>query len=490
MQTSRNLPKARRSCLARSVVASTALLFLVGSAVAQTPAKDPLRFEFPNGHIKLGIEAGIQVVGENRAFWDLSKVFAPTSNFKTTFGWGEAYLKPGLSFERQLGAQWRLYGGLSAVGARTLGSDIFDTNNKGRLLPENAFLGLKFGQSGTGFFADFSAGRQPYRIGSGMLIADGAQDGFERGALIFGPRQAWSMTGIGKVGYGAFSAEAFYLDANEYASNNMKTELAGVNLLYAPGPGRMLGLTYGKVLASLAPYPKAAPGGVGVPTVLTEARNDLSFLHGYGRWNPVSSLAGLWVAGDFAYQWNGRINQRAWAARAEIGYAFTSLPFAPTLSYTFQTFSGDNPNTARLERFDPLFYDGSPTGWATGYNGSFVFINSNVNAHRVTLAMYLTQRDILTLRYAHVRANELNSPIQFGQGTRLTIVGGAPGLVAGVRNAHLSDDFLVEYTRVLTQNAFLTLGIGYSEPGAGQRALAPGRIKGWTGGFANLVVKY
>jgi hypothetical protein len=174
----------------------------------------------------------------------------------------------------------------------------------------------------------------------------------------------------------------------------------------------------------------------------------------------------------------------------EIGYAFTTLPFAPTLSYTFQTFSGDDPNTARLERFDPLFYDGSPTGWATGYNGSFVFINSNVNAHRVTLAMYLTQRDILTLRYAHVRANELNSPIQFGQGTRLTVVGGAPGLIAGVSKAHLSDDFLVEYTRVLTQNAFLTFGVGYSEPGAGQRALAPGRIKGWTGGFANLVVKY
>lgn len=473
-----------------AAITAIALLLPVGNAGAQTPPKDPLRFEFPEGHIKLGIEAGIQVVGENRAFWDLSKVFAPGSTFKTTFGWGETYLKPSIAFERQIGAQWRLYGGLSAVGARTLGADIFDINNKGRVLLENGFLGLRYGQPGTGFYADLSAGPQPYRIGSGMLIADGAQDGFERGALIFGPRQAWAMTGIGKLGYGPFSAEAFYLDASEYASNNMKTEIAGVNFLYAPQPGRMLGVTYVKVLASLAPYPKAAPGGVGIPAVLLDARKNLSFLHGYGRWNPIPTLPSLWVAGDFAYQWNDRINQRAWAARAEIGYAFTTLPFAPTLSYTFQTFSGDNPNTGRLERFDPLFYDGSPTGWATGYNGSFVFINSNVNAHRISLAMYLTAQDILTLRYAHVRANYLNSPIQFGQGTRLALIGGSPGLVAGVTKAHLSDDFLVEYTRILTPNAFLTLGVGYSEPGAGLKALGPTRIKGWTGAFANLVIKY
>ncbi len=483
-------PPAIRRILAALTILGAVLAAADRAAVAQTPAQDPLRFEVPAGHVKLGIEAGLQVVGENRAFWDLSKVFAPGSPFKTSFGWGEAYIKPSLSFEHLLAPGIRLHGGVSAVGARTLDSDIFDSANTGRMLLENGFVGLRFGQPGSGFFADLSGGPQPYRIGSGMLIADGSQDGFERGALIFGPRQSWSMTGIGKLGYGAFSAEAFYLDANEYASNDMKTELAGLNLLYAPEPGRMLGLTYGKVLDSLAPYPKAAPGGRGVPSVLPDARKGLSFLHGYGRWNPVAALPALWIAGDVAYQWNDRIDQRAWAARAEIGYAFATLPFAPTLSYSFQTFSGDDPNTARLERFDPLFYDGSPTGWATGYNGSFVFINSNVSAHRLTLAMTLTQRDILTLRYAHVRAARLDSPIQFGQGTRFALIGGAPGIVSGVSNAHLSDDVLAEYTRVLSQNAFLTLGIGYSEPGAGLKALGPTQIKGWTGGFANLVIRY
>jgi len=166
------------------------------------------------------------------------------------------------------------------------------------------------------------------------------------------------------------------------------------------------------------------------------------------------------------------------------------LAFAPTLTYAWQTFSGDDPNTSRLERFDPLFYDGSPAGWATGTNGSFVFINSNVNAHRLSLALYLSQQDFLTLRYAHVRANQLHSPVQFGQATRLTFANGIPGLIAGVRKAHLADDTMAEYTRVLTKNAFLTLGAAYSLPGAGLKDLAPGRLKGWGGAFANLVVKY
>lgn len=480
--------------LRAGLIAPAILVLGVAGIAAQSPGaappKDPLAFETADGRIKLELEAGIQIVGESRAFWNLSKVFAPASRFRTTLNWGEAYLKPGLVFEHRLGGGFSLYGGASLVAARTLGADIFDVRDKGRVLLENAYAGVKYRAPAGGFFADFSAGPQPYRIGSGMLISDGSQDGFERGAVIFGPRAAWQMTGIGRVGHGGLSLEGFYLDANEYASNDMKTTLAGVNLVYAPEKGRNLGLAFGKVLTSLAPYPQAAPGGVGPPAILPDARKDLAFLNAYGRWNPLASLPGLFVAGDFAYQWSDRVAMRAWAGRAEIGHAFTTLPFAPTLSYAWQTFSGDDPNTRRLERFDPLFYDGSPSGWATGSNGSFVFINSNVNVHKVSLAMYLSPRDILTFRYAHVRANQLNSPVQFGQATRFAFTSGVPGLIAGVRKPHLSDDFLAEYTRVLTQNAFLSFGLAYSQPGAGLKDLAPGRLKGWTGAFANLVVKY
>lgn len=246
------------------------------------------------------------------------------------------------------------------------------------------------------------------------------------------------------------------------------------------------------MLSSTAPYVQAAPGGVGAPIILPDGRDGLQFANAYARLNPLPTAApGLWIAVDIAIERNDRIRLAAWVAGAGIGYTFAELPWRPTLSYGYQTFSGDKTGTARLERFDPLFYDGGQAAWATGTNGSFVFINSNVSAHKISAAFTISPQDLLTLRYAHVRANELDSPIQFGQATRPTLPGGSLGLVAGVPTAHLSDDFLVEYTRVLTPNAFVTFGGGYSVPGAGLKAAAqPQKLDNWTGGFANLVVRY
>ena len=276
------------------------------------------------------------------------------------------------------------------------------------------------------------------------------------------------------------------------ACDAARSRLAGLKAEWTIKRGEFVGVAAGQVVNSTAPYPQALPNGAGAPAIIPDARDGLQFVNAYARINPLPDLApALWISGDLALQRNDRINLSAWGARAEIGYAFTSLPWQPALSYGFQTFSGDRPGTARLERFDPLFYDGSQAAWASGTNGSFVFINSNVNAHKFSAVFTITPQDLLTIRYAHVRANELNSPIQFGQGTRLVFSGSSPGLLAGVPSAHLSDDILVEYTRVLNANAFLTAGVGYSVPGAGLRASAsPQRLENWTGGFVNLVVRY
>lgn len=481
------------SGLGTLVAAGVVLAGLSVSALAQSQRPtDPLRVTTATGHFKLGIEAGLLITGQNRAFWDLSRRFSPSSPFATRLAWGEGYVTPSLSFEFTLSPPLSIYGGLSAIASGTAQRDVFDIGNIGRIGLENAFVGLRHGTPGQGFFFDASGGAQPYRIGSGMLIADGGADGFERGALIFGPRRAWAMTAIARVGYGPVAIDGYFLRPNELRSADTRTTIAGVKAEWTIGRDQYVGATIGRVLTSTAPYAQAPPFGIGAPAVLLDARDGLEFANLYARFNPLPGvLPGLWLSGDLALQRNDRNDLRAWAGRAEIGYAFADLPWRPTLSYAFQTFSGDDPRTGRLERFDPLFYDGGQAAWATGTNGSFVFINSNVNAHRVALSLQPSPGDFLTLRYAHVRANELNSPIQFGQGTRLSIVGRTPVLVAGVANAHLSDDVLAEYTRVITPNVFLTVGAGYSIPGAGLRQAArPSRIGDWAGAFANIVVRY
>lgn len=91
------------------------------------------------------------------------------------------------------------------------------------------------------------------------------------------------------------------------------------------------------------------------------------------------------------------------------------------------------------------------------------------------------------LRYAHIRANELNSPVQFGQATRVDVNG---NVITGVTDAHLSDDLFLEYSRIINRNTFLTAGVSVAFPGAGNDNIIGRSADPWTGGFINVVVNF
>lgn len=169
------------------------------------------------------------------------------------------------------------------------------------------------------------------------------------------------------------------------------------------------------------------------------------------------------------------------------GYTFANVPWTPNVTLGYQSFSGDDPDTTKLERFDPLYYQGSPSAWATGSKSASTFINSNVNALTLAVRLQPTRQDTVTLRYAHIRANELNSPVQFGQATRVDING---NVVSGVTDSHLADDVFLEYSRIINRNTFLTAGVSVSFPGAGIDNVINGSADPWTGGFVNVVINF
>jgi len=201
-------------------------------------------------------------------------------------------------------------------------------------------------------------------------------------------------------------------------------------------------------------------------------------------------LSPFFFAVDLAYEWNDRIDLEAWAGRLQAGYKFAGYAWAPQLTYAYQTFSGDDPDTPRLERFDPLFYEGSPSAWSTGSKSSMVFINSTVRAHGLALRLKPSARDSVTLRYAHIRVNELLSPIQFGQATRVDFGDGVPTVISGVTESHLSDDVFLEYSRIINRHTFLTAGFSVSFPGPGIETTVALDTPSWTGGFFNVVVNF
>ena len=392
-----------------------------------------------------------------------------------------------MSFEYQLDAGAVSYGKLSAVASYTWGTDAFDTGDTGETTLEEACLALR-GDLGSGLSYDVSLGRRELTLGTGMLIANGATSGFERGALKFGSRKAWERAAIARLSYGDVTGTAFFLDPNELPSTDGHNELAGLDIRYDAPLGGFLGATYVKVLNSDSPYPQAAPAGNGPPSVTPGAREDTQTLGFYAKTNPFEGSLANWVfTGDLAYQWNDRIDLEAWAGRVTAGYTFANMPWTPNVTLGYQSFSGDDPETTKLERFDPLYYQGSPSAWATGSKSASTFINSNVNALTLAVQVKPTRQDTLTLRYAHIRANELNSPVQFGQATRVDVNG---NVVSGVTDRHLADDIFLEYSRIINRNTFLTAGVSVSFPGAGIDDVIGGSADPWTGGFVNVVINF
>ena len=463
-------------------VALGALLSIVVPTVVSSEERDPtLLYDQDGLKVRSHLQFGLNAVAEDNLFWNLAAVTAPTSGFDPDTEWLEGYVKPGLSFERTLDSGAVFYGKLSAVASYTWGTDAFDTGDTGATTLEEAYLALR-NDLGNGLSYDVSLGARELTLGTGMIIANGATSGFERGALKFGPRKAWEMAAIGQMSFDIITGTLFYLDPNELPSTDGSNELAGIDLRMNSAAGGYLGATFVSVLNSNSPYPQ-----IGGPPV-TGAREGTNTVNLYAKTNPLSGGLENWTfTSDVAYQWNDDFNLDAYAGRVTAEYKFADMSWSPSLKIGYQTFSGDDPDTTTYERFDPLYYQGSPSAWATGSKSASTFINSNVNALSVALQVKPTQQDTWTLRYAHIRASELNSPIQFGQATRLDASG---NVISGVTDAHLADDVFLEYSRIINRNTFLTAGVSVSFPGTGIDDVVGGSADPWTGGFVNVVINF
>lgn len=469
---------------AQSAPAATAQAGGPTAPPAPTPPADPLLFKEGPWTIKVGIFAGTQVAVESNGFWGLSDVFAPSANYSRDRLWDESWFVPSVRVTYTASESLDFYAGLGIAATGNLGRDVFEQGNSGRVSLENAFGGVRLADAASDFSLDLSGGQQPYRYGTGMLIDLGAQNGNQRGAALVSPRRAWEYTGVARLTFGQFAADVFLLNYNEIGSNDPDTTLAGGKIEYRFEKSRadsFVGVGYVNAFDSTMPYIRAPL------TIINDGRDGTETINPYLRIRPAGeALPGLYAALEGAYQWNDSIDLSAYAISAEVGHQWEGVALRPKLSYAFRLFSGDDPKTATLERFDPLFYDGSVHAFASGSNAALAFYNTNVQTHRLELSLTLSEADFLTLSYWRVDAAEIDSPLQFGQAGRLQFIDGKPALVSGVPSQHLSDDFYVEYVRALTANAYLTLGVGVSFPGDGLEGAAGRNLDPWAGGLVNL----
>ena len=159
-------------------------------------------------------------------------------------------------------------------------------------------------------------------------------------------------------------------------------------------------------------------------------------------------------------QRNSRFDMRATGTAAEIGYNFAEAAWRPEVSYRFARFSGDDPATARFERWDPLFSGGNGEQWVQGINHFKLFQDSNLIAHR------------LQFRLRPSPKFELVPQIWLFQADSTTNLGGNPAL-SFLDGTDLAHEVNLTVKWFLSRNTFVQGHIAATFPGSDVRN-APG----------------
>ena len=138
----------------------------------------------------------------------------------------------------------------------------------------------------------------------------------------------------------------------------------------------------------------------------------------------------------------------------------TRKRWSPSISYRYAAFSGDDADTGRFERWDPLLSGGNGEQWVQGINHFKVFQNSNLIAHRLQFRLRPGPRFELVPQFWVFHADSL------------TNLGGNPALsfLGGTQLAHEAN---ITGKWFISRNVFVQGHLAATFPDSGVRT-APG----------------
>ena len=310
--------------------------------------------------------------------------------------WADLGFDAGLSFEKKL-FDGAFFSELSGVYTSTSGDDASGSTigltDKSAITLEQAHVGWK----AANLFEDLendtlsiTVGRQSYTIGSGLLINDGGADGAERGGWYLGLRTAFSESLVASLDSDRWLVEGFRLK-NRPRQGGTQGEAYGANAEYKFDEATRVGATFMQVDSNV-------PGDVTLDVF--SARAEWKGLE-----KPGAGALGL--AGEYVEQSGGQI--------AAAGYWFEIRSLlnssdVPVLSYRYAHFDGDDPATARDERFREIAY--GSTDWGAWYQGEitgqYALGNGNLVSHQLRYSG--EEEATLDLLYYKLRLDEPASP--------------------------------------------------------------------------------
>jgi hypothetical protein len=293
--------------------------------------------------------------------------------------WIETYLHYGLYGITPLSQNVYVYGGLSAITSGSYGQELFTDETRTYTGVEDAYVGIITGrtdEAGNRLTFNLTAGRQRFTLANAFLIANTAFNGNERAALQANARWSSDLLILGQVAWNNTKVEAFVVDPDELPVLDTETVIAGLNVESIARPGLLLGASYVTVPQSSQSY--FSPVGA-----IAGTREGLDLWDVRFTYSPPGGQSGAYFGGEIARQTNRNFDMDARAAYGEVGYSFAEAAWSPSVSYRLSYFSGDDPDTATYERWDPLLSGGTGEQWVQGANHFKVVQDSNVIAHRL-----------------------------------------------------------------------------------------------------------
>lgn len=373
--------------------------------------------------------------------------------------WNEGYLEYGQAAAIQLGnVPLYLYGMLTGMTTWSLGQDIFRDDARSITGIERGYAGLLYVDPQSGDHVNLSAGRQTFTLNDGFLInmVKGSANAGPRGASYLGPRLANDFSALFSAGLEDWTFRAFYIDPNELGRLESNTTFLGANLRYDMTSNLSVDATYIGIPESKSTY--ANPYGAVLP------REGLRTVAGHALYRNAFDLPGLWSEAELAHQSHEQFDMSAWAGYGLIGYRANELSFKPSISYRYARFSGDDPNTRRYERFDPLLSTGLGI-WLQGLNFGKITSNSNLETHRVQANVNPQPGLNFTFDWHMLRAPELYNS------------GGNPALTV-LKSHDIGHEFTLSARWSVTSTVFFQSFISIAFPGQALRDV--GADRPWT----------
>jgi hypothetical protein len=359
--------------------------------------------------------------------------------------WAELFIEAGVTARYAITPAVHAYGGVSYLESATRGHDYSTNGNTTHGLAETAYAGVTVAAA-SGIAFDLSYGQQDFTIGNGMLLWQGATNGAQRGAAFLGPRLAWASTLIAKATIKELTVAGFWLKPNEAQAVDTGTRLAGIDAQWNPPGPVHAGLMY-----------------VHVPQSRIVTRKDLDVLDVRLRWHPFAAVHAFWLQGEYA--WEHGDNVTAQGGYAQANYNAQDLPWKPALALEWSWLSGDKPQTAKWEGFDPLYYGNGNPNWYPGKIASLLLANTNLVTASVTLTLNPTASQIVQIWYLDFRAAVANAPLVVPSPGNPVPVGG------GVPAKPLAREVDASWTYTFNKAVNVTLIAGYAAPASGYKDL-------------------